>query len=275
MKKRKNEDRRKVLVLTTLCTTIVLCIIVILLVVALIKVITKNMAPYYKAESRTEEISNFTKEHKELSTLGWLRVQGTNIDYPVIYGSPKLDFDDLRIDFTWTENEVKTLTNRVFIQGHNIRNVSNKPLITDKEHNKFEQLPSFTYLDFAKENKYIQYTIDGKDYLYKIFSVAIVDNNELSHTTKNFTKKELKEYITQSLSESFYDYDIEVDENDNIITLVTCTRFYGRARNYAYKIDARMVRDNERVKNYSVKENKNYKQIENAMKEGEEVEKTI
>lgn len=275
MKKKKNEDRKKTLLLTTLCTTIALCVITILLIVALVKVFTKNNTPYYKVEERVEELNNFTEKHKELSTLGWLKVQGTNIDYPVIYGSNDLDFDDITVDFTWTENEVKTLTNRVFILGHNIRNVSSKPLITDKEHTKFEQLPSFTYLDFAKKNKYIQYTIDGKDYLYKIFSVSIVDNNDLSHTTKNFTNKELKEYIDKSLKESFYDYDADVNENDYIITLATCTRFFGPAKNYTYKIDARMVRDNEKVKNYSVKENNNYKQIEKAMEAGDENEKTI
>lgn len=272
---KKNEDRKKTLLLTTLCTTTVLCVITTLLIIALVKVFTKNNNPYYNVVERVQELNAFTKKHNELSTLGWIKVQGTNIDYPVIYGSNDLDFDDITVDFTWTENEVKTLTNRVFILGHNIRNVSNKPLITDKEHTKFEQLPSFTYLDFAKKNKYIQYTIDDKDYLYKIFSVSIVDNNDLSHTTKDFSKKELKEYINKSLKESFYDYDIDVNEKDFIITLATCTRFYGTAKNYTYKIDARMVRDNESIENYSVKENNNYKKIEKAMEVGGGNEKTL
>ena len=275
MKKRKNEDRKKLLIFTTLTTTIVLLVITILLIVGLVKVITNNSAVYYKIEPRSEEITKYANEHEELDTLGWLKVQGTNIDYPVIYGSIDLDFDTIRNDFTWLENKVQTIKNRIFIQGHNIRNVSSKPLITEESHSRFEQLPSFTYLDFAKENQYIQYTTAGKDYLYKIFSVAIVDDNDLSHTSKNFTKKELKEYITQSLKDSFYDYDIDVNENDNIITLATCTRFYGKVKNYIHKIDARMVRENEKVKNYSVKENKNYEKIKEAMKAGEASEKSM
>lgn len=275
MKKRKNEDRKKLLIFTTLTTTIVLLVIIILLVIGLVKVITNNSTVYYKIEPRSEEITKYANEHEELDTLGWIKVQGTNIDYPVIYGSIDLDFDTLRNDFTWLENKVQTIKNRIFIQGHNIRNVSSKPLITEKSHSRFEQLPSFTYLDFAKENQYIQYTTAGKDYLYKIFSVAIVNDNDLSHTSKNFTKKELKEYITQSLKDSFYDYDIDVNEDDNIITLATCTRFYGKVKNYIYKIDARMVRENEKVKNYSVKENKNYEKIKESMKAGEESEQSM
>ena len=86
---------------------------------------------------------------------------------------------------------------------------------------------------------------------------------------------ELKEYIDQSLKDSFYDFDISVDENDNIITLITCTRFYGRVNHYSFKIDARMVRDKEKIKNYSVKENSNYKKIEETMRAGEESAKAI
>ena len=131
------------------------------------------------------------------------------------------------------------------------------------------------FLDFAKENKYIQYTINGKNYLYKIFSVSIVEEDRLLYNTDNYSKAELKTYIDDSLQDSFYDFDVDVDENDNIITLATCTRFYGATAMYTYKIDARMVRDGEKIKNYSVKENKNYDKIKKTMEGGEKNEKEI
>lgn len=267
------KNKRK-LIFTTMSMTIIFIIVIVLLIAGLIKTIANNNKPYYEKESRVERVSKYTKENQNFTTLGWLRVQGTNIDYPVIYGND-LNFNELLDDFTWTEDEEKKLTNRVFILGHNIRNVSSNPIIADKNQSRFEQLPSFTYLEFAEKNKYIQYTIDGKDYLYKIFSVSIVNDNKLDHSTRDFSKAELKEYINQSLKESFYDFDISVNENDNIITLITCTRFYGRANHYSFKIDARMVRDKEKIKNYSVKENSNYKKIEETMRAGEESAKKI
>lgn len=267
------KNKRK-LIFATMSMTIVFIIAIVLLIAGLIKTIANNNKPYYMKKSRVENVSEYAKANPNFTTLGWIRVQGTNIDYPVIYGNG-LDFNELLDDFTWTEDEEKKLTNRVFILGHNIRNVSSNPLIADKNQSRFEQLPSFTYLEFAEKNKYIQYTIDGKDYLYKIFSVSIVNDNELDHSTRDFSKTELKEYIDQSLKDSFYDFDISVDENDNIITLITCTRFYGRVNHYSFKIDARMVRDKEKIKNYSVKENSNYKKIEETMRAGEESAKAI
>lgn len=272
--KKKSQNKQKQLLLATLSMTILLVVMVILLINGLIRLIANNQT-YYKIEERSKEIEEYSKGHQDNKAIGWVRVQGTNIDYPIIYASTETPVEKLLDDFTWVVDDAKELTNRVFILGHNIRNVSSNPLIADKNHTRFEQLPSFMYLDFAEKNKYIQYTINGKDYLYKIFAVSIVNDLGLSYETDNVPKEELKEYIEFSLENSFYDFDIDVDENDNILTLATCTRFYGTTGEYTYKIDARMVRENEKIKNYSVKENKNYKEIKEIMKGGEENAKEI
>ena len=270
MKKRKN----KRLIYTTILTTLLLIVIAILLVFGLIKVIS-GIRPFYELKERTEEIKKYNKTHENTKAIGWVRVQGTNIDYPVIYVTGNVDISTITDDFTWVMNDVDSITNYVYILGHNIRNVSSNPLITDKNHTRFEQLPSFMYLDFAKENKYIQYTVDGKDYLYKIFSVSMANHDELSYTTEDLSKTELKKYISKSLNDSFYDYDVDVDESDKILTLSTCTRFYGATNQYVFKLDARMVRDKENVKNYSIKESKKYKEIKEIMEGGEKNEEEI
>ena len=147
------KNKRK-LIFATMSMTIIFIIVIVLLIAGLIKTIANNNKPYYMKKSRVENVSEYAKANPNFTTLGWIRVQGTNIDYPVIYGNG-LDFNELLDDFTWTEDEEKKLTNRVFILGHNIRNVSSNPLITDKNQSRFEQLPSFTYLEFAEKNKYI------------------------------------------------------------------------------------------------------------------------
>ncbi|MCI6899365.1 MAG: class B sortase [Tenericutes bacterium] len=270
MKKRKN----KRLIYTTVLTTLLLVAIAILLVFGLIRLIS-SIKPFYETKERTEKIKTYNKTHENTKAVGWVRVQGTNIDYPVIYVTGNADISRITDDFTWVMNDVDKITNYVYIIGHNIRNVSSNPLITDKSHTRFEQLPSFMYLSFAKDNKYIQYTVDGKDYLYKIFSVSMAKHDELSYATEDLSKTELKKYISKSLKDSFYDYDVDVDENDKILTLSTCTRFYGATNKYVFKIDARMVRDKENVKNYSIKGNKNYKAIKEIMEGGEKNEEKI
>lgn len=247
-------------------TTSILILIVIMLTASLINFVISKTT-YYKISSRVKNMEKYTKNNKDMPAIGWIRVQGTNIDYPIVYAQTTDKFADMIEDFTWSITNATKLVNRVYIFGHNILNISPNPIITAKNHRRFEQLPSFMYTDFAKENKYIQYTVDGKDYLYKIFSVSIVEDYNLYHESVEYSKEDLKEYINQSLSDSFYDYDIDVNENDKIITLSTCTRFFGATSKYTYKVDARMVRDNELITNYSLKENKNYKVIKDKMNE--------
>ena len=271
MKKRKSKGNSKRLIYASILTTFLLVAIGGLLVFGLVKLVA-NFKPFYETKERTENITKYNKTHEQTKAVAWIRVQGTNIDYPVIYSDGTVNIQEITEDFTWVLNDIEEVKNKIFVLGHNIRNVSRNPIITDKNHTRFEQLPSFMYLDFIEDNKYVQFTINGKDYLYKIFSVSIVKDSELSYQTTSLEKEDLKEYIDKSLKESYYDFDIDVDENDNIITLATCTRFYGYSPRYTYKIDARMVRNNEKIKNYKVEENNNYKEIQKTMKGGVEDE---
>ncbi len=272
MKRRKRKSKR--LIYTSVLTTLLLVAIGCLLVFGLAKLIG-SFKPYYETKERTENITKYNKTHEQTKAIAWIRVQGTNIDYPVIYSDGTVNIQEITDDFTWVLNDIDDVKNKIFVLGHNIRNVSRNPIITDKNHTRFEQLPSFMYLDFIEDNKYVQFTINGKDYLYKIFSVSIVKDSELSYQTTSLDKEELKEYIDKSIKESYYDFDIDVDENDNIITLATCTRFYGYSPKYTYKIDARMVRDKEKIKNYDVKGNNNYKEIQKIMEGGDEDEEEL
>lgn len=215
---------------------------------------------YYKIESRVE---NVTKDPKssEYETTGWIRVQGTNIDYPVRYLEDVNKLSDLTDDFSWILNKVTKLTDRTVLYGHNLKNISSQPLIADEGQNRFEQLVSFVYYDFAKENKYIQYTIDGKDYLYKIYAVSIEDIKE-DYLSEDKDETYLKKYIKNALNNSFYNYQVDVNESDKLLTLVTCTKVTNDLVTHNLRVDARLVRENEEINDYEVTKNDSYHEIE-------------
>lgn len=232
------------------------------------------MSDYYQVENRVEHLKKYAKnDTDEYSTVGWLRVQGTNIDYPVIY-APDYDFNSKTDDFVWNEVDTNKLLNKVTVSGHNILNLSSNPVMTDSSHKRFEQLMSFVYYDFVKDNKYIQYTFNGKEYLYKIFSVSFVEEDKLDlFVREDYSKKKMDEYIKQSLKDSFFKFDIDVNNSDKIISLITCTRMYGYGSDKQFRVDARLVRKDELKTNYNVSEKSNYKEILDIMKGGEENEK--
>lgn len=229
------------------------------------------MHDYYPVESRVSNIDEYSKEDPdEYTTVGWIRVQGTNIDYPVIY-APRYDLGYKTDNFAWNEVNSDHLLNKVSINGHNIMNLSSNPLVADKNHTRFEQLMSFVYLDFVEENKYIQYTFDGVDYIYKIFAVSFPEYGETdTFLDHDLSSSEMKDYIEQSLEDSIFEFNIDVDENDKIISLVTCTRMFQLAGEYReFRVDARLVRENELKTNYGVKRTDKYKELDSVMKGGE------
>lgn len=215
---------------------------------------------YYEVASRVENVKTATNANN-YETVGWIKVQGTKIDYPVIYTENVNELRNIVESFSWILNKPKSLPDRTVLFGHNMRNISSKPLIADSEHERFEQLASFVYYDFAKENKYIQYTFNGKDYLYKIYSVSIEDI-ETDYLSEEKTKDYLQKYIKNALKNSFYNYQVDVNENDKLLTLSTCTKVNPDLETHSLRIDARLVRDNEKINDYEVVKNDTYKEIE-------------
>lgn len=233
-------------------------IVLILIIVGIIFII---LNPYYKVIDRTDKLKTFRYLAGEKPT-GWLRVQGTNIDMPILNNEDFPNKSNPTYDIGWTEGKSDLDYDRIVIYSHNIRNVSSHPLIANKDHIRFEQLMSFIYYDFAKENEYIEYTVKDKNELYKIYAVYLVKNDDLLEKNGNIKKSIKKEYIQDTIDRSYFKYDVDVTTDDKLISLVTCTRFYGDSSDYSFVVDARKLRKNELNKKYGVTKKKKYDKIE-------------
>ena len=241
-------------------------LIFILLVLGGIRIFTNDSV---KISSRVDEIKKYQKEHSKYEVTGWLMVPGTDIDYPVLENVNAVTIEDSEnMDYLWKNGVLDKLNRINYIMGHNIMNLSKNPKITDSKNVRFEQLMSFTYLDFAKKNEYVQFTINGEDYLFKIFSVSYPDQYDVtSYNRSEYDDSDVKEYVEESLKNSIYKYDIDVNEKDTIISLITCTRMFEYERDF--RVDARLVRKGEATGRYKVSATDNYKVVEKKMKGGE------
>lgn len=261
LKKEVNKNKKSK---TILITTTLLIIMILSLVLIKSFLLNKN----FKVESRVNNVEKYQREHKDLKVVGWIKVEGTNIDYPVLEDADKIEYEeDGKIQYVWENGEMEKLHRINYIMGHNVMNLSSNPLINDKNHKRFEQLMSFTYYDFIKENKYIQFTLNGKDYIFKIFSVSYPLSYETtSYNGDIYDKDDTKKYLEKISKENIYDFDIEVDENDTILSLITCTRMFGTNDKRSFKVDARLLRSGERTTNYNVSKSSKYKEVEEKMK---------
>lgn len=263
-KKEINRAKHKVKLIIGLMFAVVLGLVIILG----FKII--NQDDYFKVESRIDELKK-TEIYKDskYEKIGWLRIQGTEVDVPVLYTDASDSNYPVELEgFVWTSNTSKEFKRQINISGHNIFNLSAKPKIKSNDFHRLEQLMAFMYYDFAKDNEYIQLTWDNKDYVFKIFSVGFINKTDASFIVsyEDATNEEIKTEENIIKKYSFYDYDVDVNENDKIITLTTCTRFYGVDSNVEFFVVGRLLRDNEKIRHYKVTKNSNYNEIEKKLK---------
>ena len=154
--------------------------------------------------------------------VAWLRVDGTNVNYPIVQTSDN-DFY-LNHDITknpkasgWTfmdyRNSIDMSDDNTIFYGHNLLNRTS-----------FGSLANvFTDNWFQSSNHYIVVVTESKKYVYQIFSCYYIDP-EVYYLQNNFYRdSDYQEFLTKLKSRSNYDFGLEVSASDKIITLSTCT----------------------------------------------------
>lgn len=202
------------------------------------------------AETAQQKIEDWNEINSD--TYAWIRVPGTNIDYPVVQGDD--NFEYLYINYyrkyniysvIWADYRVRfgdraQLSSNTVLYGHNYDNLSGTPLVANSGHKMFEQLPSFHYLDFARENQFIHYSTEEGDHIYQIFAVFYTDVY-FNYIRVNTGRDALCDIISEARRLSLHDYDMEVDGTRKIITLSTCTRARGGGGEQRFVVMGQLV----------------------------------
>lgn len=208
-------------------------------------------------ESRFDELDEF--ELDKTIKVGWLQVQGTNIDLPVLIMGVDAEAPH-DMEYAWRSYNYDSNENREVISGHNYLNVSNNPSTNFNELSYFEGLMAYTYPNFAAKNQYIYYLKDGVEELYVIYGVGFYDN--YYDVGESFGNTELVDkYIEKVKNNSLYDYDVEVTNDDELLTLKTCTRYFGSGMLQQFVVDARKVREDEEIIRHEIVTTDTYKEL--------------
>lgn len=168
--------------------------------------------------------------------VGWLTVDGTSIQYPVVHGHDN-DFylthnfyketDHAGAIFMDHRNSPNKLNTHTIIYGHNM-----------KDKSMFASLANVLKDDFAEGNR-IRFNVQNKTYEWEIFSAYVtrdVDWMDIDFESTN----EYQQFLTQLMSKSVKSFQTEVNEQDHIITLATCT---SRVSDERVIIHARLLKE--------------------------------
>ncbi len=152
--------------------------------------------------------------------VGWLRMPGTAINYPVVQGEDNSYY--LSHTFLKTDNYMGAvfMDSRIkegfaaknpILYGHNMRNGAMfASLCNFREKTYCEAHPSFEV-----------YTKDGKRD-YAVFSVYETAPDSAVYQFDFASEEEYGAYLQTALRQSLYDTGVEVSARDSILTLSTC-----------------------------------------------------
>lgn len=162
-------------------------------------------------------------KNKNSDTVAWLKVNGTNVNYPVVHTTDnnyylKHSFDKSSSQSGWIFMDYRNSSNlsddNTVIYGHNMLNNTMFSSLTNVLNESFFS---------TEENKYINLTTENSSTIWKIFSVYTI-NPEIYYTTVNFNSKiDFSNFLNTITSRSIYRLGENVTTTDKILTLSTCT----------------------------------------------------
>lgn len=149
--------------------------------------------------------------------VGWIKVNDTNIDYPVLKHKDNEyylnhSFDNRNNAAGWIfmdyRNNSQNFDFNTIIYGHG-----------RKDGSMFGSLINVLNNDWInkKDNLNILFYTLSDEYLFQIFSIYYIDTTD-DYIEINYSD----ELINRIVKRSFYDFNIDVKDTDKILTLSTC-----------------------------------------------------
>ena len=155
-------------------------------------------------------------------TCAWIKVKGTDIEYPVVittnndyYMTHSFDKSENGAGWVFVDyrNKANGLERNMVVYGHNRRDGSMfgtlKNILTEEWQNN-------------PENFVIPFITENEKFEYQVFSVYRVEKEDYYITTDFTSDNEFQNFIDTVKTRSEKDFKIDVTTDDNILTLSTC-----------------------------------------------------
>ena len=188
-------------------------------------------------ENGDEYTVDFNKlKEQNNETIAWLKVNNTNVEYPVVKGTNNSfylnhSFDKSNNSAGWIfadyRNKFDNTDKNIVIYGHNMRDGSMFGSMLNILNAKWYE---------NEENTNITLYTENEKCMYKVFSVYKIENEDYYIKTEFKNDNEFEDFIKTLKKRSVKDFNVDVSKDDNILTLSTC------ANNNKYRIVLHSVR---------------------------------
>lgn len=175
---------------------------------------------YIKMNMLDVNFSELKKKNKD--TIGWIKLEGTNVNYPVVQGTDNSYYLNHSFDKSYNKagwvfmdyrNDYETLNKNTIIYAHarvdGTMFGTLKKVLNEEWHEN-------------KSNHIIKFSTITKNYLWQIFSVYETKKESYYLTTKFSSDNDFNNFINVLKERSIFNFSATPKINDKIITLSTC-----------------------------------------------------
>ena len=161
--------------------------------------------------------------------VAWLSIPGTVISYPVVRSDDSAYYlshlfsgkkSKLGCLFSLKSSDYQQPSQNIAIYGH---------------HLSHSDAMFSTLIDYKQEAYYAEHSVITLDSIYgrrsyRIFAVLNMKVSDWDPATASFgSGKAFLQFVNRAKRKALYSTDVEVKEDDDILTLITCDRSYGGA----------------------------------------------
>lgn len=167
------------------------------------------------------EINFQSLKEKNNDTTAWIKVNNTNIEYPVVkttdnsyYLKHSFDKNDNTAGWIFADyrNTFDTTDKNMVIYGHN-----------RKDGSMFGTLKNVLNAEWYEneENRNIIFITENEKSIYKVFSIYKIENEDYYIQT-DFSNEKYSEFLNTIKNRSIKNFNEEITDEDKILTLSTC-----------------------------------------------------
>ncbi len=177
-------------------------------------------------DNNEEEVFNvdFNKlKQMNSDTVAYLKVNNSKIDYVVVKGNDNdyylnhnfnKEYNRSGWIFADYHNKFDGTDKNIVIYGHNTADGSMFGTLRNAYNKEWND---------NLENRLITLITESGTYRYEIFSTYNIEPEDFYINTEFNNKEDYLNFLNVIRIRTFYDYKVKVTENDNILTLSTCT----------------------------------------------------
>jgi len=167
-------------------------------------------------------------EERNSDTVGWVFIDGTNINYPVVQGEDNRHYVSTLFDgsenqagsiFMDYRNNADMNDTHTILYGHNMRNKT-----------MFADILNYQSQEYYDTHPYGLYITKEKNYSFEIVAAYVASLADPAWQLEFATEEDSLRWLNESVDKSAFQSKVQATAGDRFITLSTCSYEFDDAR---------------------------------------------